>query len=65
MKPKLNYQMKHTVTCLVENIKNYFKGLVTPKPDITIFTDVSEIDWGITDGLKEYILMWFNLKLPL
>ena len=44
MKPKLNYQMKHTVTCLVESIKNYFKGLVTPKPDLTIFTDVSEID---------------------
>ena len=32
------------------NIKNSFQYLVIAKPDITIFTDASKIDWGITDG---------------
>ena len=32
------------------NIKNSFKDLVIPKPDITIFKDASETDWGIADG---------------
>ena len=32
------------------NIKNSFQYLIIPTLDITLFTNASKIDWGITDG---------------
>ena len=50
----MNYQTKHPVWWKLvwwkHNIKNSFQYLLIPKPDIAIFTDVSETGWGITDG---------------
>ena len=31
-------------------MKNSFKDLAIPKPDITIFTDAIETGWGILDA---------------
>ena len=44
--------MKHAVNLFGGNItlKILFEDLVIPTPDITIFTDVTEIGWDITGG---------------
>ena len=55
---KLTYQMNHAANLFGRNIKNYFQDLFIPKPDITIFTDASEIGWGITDGHKRSGGQW-------
>ena len=56
-------------------INSSFQDLVIPNHDIIIFTDAREIGWGITDehnpsggqwaDMKEYILIYLNLRLPL
>ena len=48
---RLNYQIKHTENLFGGNsLKFFFQDLVTPKLNIIISTDASEIGWSITDG---------------
>ena len=40
------------------NIKNSAQDLVIPKPDVNIFTDVTETGWGITNRHKPSGSQW-------
>ena len=48
----LSDEDRDEVTWWINNISHTYKRILTPKINITIYTDASKLGWGITDNIN-------------